>query len=209
MGRQAFCGCGKLVDIQLSNSITTIGELTFQNCSSLKSIDLPNSIKTMDSYVFEDCTSLTSITIPNSVTTIGGGFFRGCTSLTNVVFGSSLATIGHEIFKGCDSLTKLVCYALVPPKDYNKEYNSWMFGFDQSKCTVYVPQASFVYYQVVNGWGKFNYTEPIETDVKNVNVDPASEQERFGLDGKRLSSQRNGLNIVRKSDGTTSKVMVK
>ena len=84
-----------------------------------------------------------------------------------------------------------------------------MFGFDQSKCTAYVPQASFVYYQVVNGWGKFNYIEPIETDVKTVNSDPASEQECFGIDGKRLSSQQKGLNIVRKSDGTTSKVMVK
>ena len=74
----------KATNINISNSVISIGNGAFEGCSSLQSITIPNSVTSIGDLAFEGCSSLQSITIPNSVTNIGEGLFYFCTSLKEI-----------------------------------------------------------------------------------------------------------------------------
>ena len=74
----------KATNINISNSVTSIGDWAFRGCSSLQSITIPNSVTSIGDYAFWKCSSLQSITIPNSVTSIGDSAFGGCSSLKEI-----------------------------------------------------------------------------------------------------------------------------
>jgi len=70
--------------VEISNSVTSIGNNAFIYCYGLTSIEIPNSVTSIGECAFCDCSGLTSITIPNSVTSIGEQAFNGCYGLTSV-----------------------------------------------------------------------------------------------------------------------------
>ena len=47
------------------------------------------------------------------------------------------------------------------------------------------------------------------TGISGVDAEGATEVSRFTLDGKKLDAPQRGINIVRMSDGTIKKVIVK
>lgn len=66
----------------------------------------------------------------------------------------------------------------------------------------------------VNSNGKlaettFVVTVTPATGIKNITTNGAVEVARFSADGKRISAPQKGLNIIRMSDGSTRKVVVK
>ena len=66
----------------------------------------------------------------------------------------------------------------------------------------------------VNSNGKlaestFAVTVTPATGIKNITTNGAVEVARFSADGKRISAPQKGLNIIRMSDGSTRKVVVK
>ena len=77
-GYPPFAENYKLIDVTISNSVTSIGSYAFDGCSSLTSVVIPNSVTSIGSGAFDGCSSLTSVVIPNSVTSIGSGAFYGC-----------------------------------------------------------------------------------------------------------------------------------
>ena len=74
----------KATNINISNSVTSIGDGAFRLCSSLQSITIPNSVTSIGEWAFSFCSSLQSITIPNSVTNIGKEVFYNCTSIKKI-----------------------------------------------------------------------------------------------------------------------------
>lgn len=58
--------------------------------SKLKEIELPNTITTIGTFAFRAASSLTGIRIPQSVTRIDEGAFSGCTSLSSVELNEGL-----------------------------------------------------------------------------------------------------------------------
>ena len=56
----------------------------FHGCISLTNVDIPNSVTTIGSSAFFYCTSLTNVTIPSKVDSIRSSAFNGCTGLTNI-----------------------------------------------------------------------------------------------------------------------------
>ena len=74
----------KATNINISNSVTSIGDGAFRLCSSLQSITIPNSVTSIGEWAFSFCSSLQSITIPNSVINIGKEVFFSCTSLKEI-----------------------------------------------------------------------------------------------------------------------------
>ena len=74
----------KATNINISNSVISIGNYAFWECSSLQSITIPNSVTSIGDCAFWRCPSLQSITIPNSVINIGEGLFYYCTSLKEI-----------------------------------------------------------------------------------------------------------------------------
>jgi len=131
------------------------------------------------------CNGLTSITIPNSVTTIGDWAFAICSGLT------SITSFIQEPFA-----TTSNCWYIVP-----------------KSIPLYVPYGTKEKYQNADQWKDFFFVEEGDpTPVERIEADTEKEAEIDGiydLNGTKKQSMQRGLNIIRMSDGTTRKVMVK
>lgn len=111
----------------------------------LVQINLPNSITSIGNHSFYSCKGLTSITIPNTVTSIGDYAFQQCSAMKSITLGSGLQTIGAQsIYK--TGLKVINSLSVVPPtlgpKALAENYIS----------IVYVPSTSVSSYQSATGW---------------------------------------------------------
>jgi hypothetical protein len=52
IGKYAFCGCSKLTNFVIPESVTSIGASAFQNCSKMTEVSIPASVTTIGSYAF-------------------------------------------------------------------------------------------------------------------------------------------------------------
>lgn len=95
IGVSAFSGTTPahpiFTEIQIPDSVETIGTNAFHNCQDLESITLPASLKTIESSAFGYCRNLSEIELPTSLTTIEISVFDGCSSLETVFYDGSLA----------------------------------------------------------------------------------------------------------------------
>ena len=107
IGNSAFSGCSGLTSATIPNSMTSIGNSAFSGCTGLTSVEIPNSVTTIGESAFSACTGLTSVTIPNSVTSVGASAFSGCTGLTSVTIPNSVTSIGNSAFSYCNGLTSV------------------------------------------------------------------------------------------------------
>ncbi len=129
-----------LVSVEIGDCVTSIGN-AFAYAYSLENINIPNSVTTIGDGAFFQCYSLTSIDIPDSVTSIGYGSFSECTILTSVTIPSGVTSIGEAGFADCHSLTSFTCNATVPPTiGINAFYAT-------NECPIYVPAESVSAYQ--------------------------------------------------------------
>ena len=101
IGDRAFYFCRALRSVSMP-SVTTIGEDAFDFCDALTSVEMP-AVTTIGNSAFRYCNLLKSVSMP-SVTTIGGAAFAFCEALTSV-YMPSVTTIGNYAFRGCDGLT--------------------------------------------------------------------------------------------------------
>lgn len=95
---------GSDADLEIPNSVTSIGSYAFAYSTNLETVVLHDNIETIEDSVFRDCTSLTSCTIGSGVTSIGIGAFFGCSSLSNINIPNSVTSIDDAAFQGCTSL---------------------------------------------------------------------------------------------------------
>ena len=209
IGNYAFEDCSSLTSIEIPNSVTSIGNYAFRDCSSLTSITIPNSVTSIGYCAFDGCSSLTSVTIGNGVTSISGSAFYGCCSLTSVTIGSSVESIGSYAFEHCNSLTDIYCLAEEVPETGSDVF----LDSPIESATLYVPAAFLEAYKSTEPWSGFGTIVGLSQDViDGIGLTPAvskEEEDWFTLDGKKLIKPQRGINIVRYSDGTTRKVLVK
>ena len=160
-----------------------IGEYAFYGCSGLTSLTLPAGITEIGESTFSNCSGLTSLTLPDGITSIGISAFAYCSGLTSIyVYAEKVPRIGRYAFEGCAS----------------------------RKCTLYVPKGTYDNYRL----SEFGYFENIvEFDATGIDKTTTStdveEVSRYSLNGQRLAVPVKGLNIVKYSDGTVRKVVVK
>lgn len=160
-----------------------IGEKAFTDCSRLTSLTLPVGITSIGYDAFAYCSGLTSLTLPAGITSIGEFAFSYCSGLTSIyVYAEKVPRIGRYAFEGCAS----------------------------RKCTLYVPKGTYDNYRL----SEFGYFENIvEFDATGIDKTTTStdveEVSRYSLNGQRLAVPVEGLNIVKYSDGTVRKVVVK
>ena len=95
IGVSAFSGTTSaypiFTEIQIPDSVETIGTNAFHNCQDLESITLPASLKTIESSAFSYCRNLSKIKLPASLKAIQSYVFDGCSSLETVFYDGSLA----------------------------------------------------------------------------------------------------------------------
>ena len=160
-----------------------IGEKAFTDCSRLTSLTLPVGITSIGYDAFAYCSGLTSLTLPAGITSIGEFAFSYCSGLTSIyVYAEKVPRIGRYAFEGCAS----------------------------RKCTLYVPKGTYDNYRL----SEFGYFENIvEFDATGIDKTTTStdveEVSRYSLNGQRLAVPVKGLNIVKYSDGSARKVVVK
>ena len=160
-----------------------IGEKAFKDCSRLTSLTLPVGITSIGYDAFAYCSGLTSLTLPAGITSIGEFAFSYCSGLTSIyVYAEKVPRIGRYAFEGCAS----------------------------RKCTLYVPKGTYDNYRL----SEFGYFENIvEFDATGIDKTTTStdveEVSRYSVNGQRLAVPVKGLNIVKYSDGSARKVVVK
>ena len=180
------------------------GYSPFYRNTSLETVRITDSETEISENEFYGCTSLKSVSMGDGIDTIGKYAFSGCSALESFSFGTGMKSIGDEAFSDCTGMKKLVSKTAVPPvcgPQALDDINKW-------ECTLYVPQESLDAYKSAAQWKEFFF---LETGIKNVpnTSSSATESARYSTDGTRIASPQKGINIIRMSDGTVKKVLVK
>ena len=108
VGDYAFTNNSSLTSVTMFNSVTSIGEDAFSACSGLTSVTLSESLTNIGVMAFTACSGLTSVTIPESVTSIDVAAFAECTGLTSMTIPDGVMSIGGSAFEGCTNLTTIM-----------------------------------------------------------------------------------------------------
>ena len=104
--KTVIAGCQTSV-IPTDGSVTSIGDRAFSGLD-LTNMNIPDTVTSIGESAFSFCNALTNITIPNSVTSIGEWAFNYCSDLTSITIPDSVTSIGHYAFLNCGCLTSIV-----------------------------------------------------------------------------------------------------
>lgn len=175
------------------------------NGKEIVNLEIPKGVTTIGKHAFCNSRALMNLTIPEGVASIGSSAFEGCEGLTSLRLPSSVTSLGYSAFYGCTGLTSIYAYMSEPKSlDY-----SVFYGVDKQKCILNVPQDAYQYYWLADGWGDFENI--VGFDVTGIENKLYSNKitKSFSLNGQRLITPTKGLNIVKYSDGSVRKEIVK
>ena len=116
----AFYNCDYITDIEIPDSITSIGKNAFAGCTKLDNVYIKDIAKwcsiNFSNYssnplyytknLYLNNSLITDLIIPDGVTGIGNYAFVGC-YLSSVTIPDSVTRIGNYAFKNCDNLLKV------------------------------------------------------------------------------------------------------
>ena len=102
---------------------------------------------------------------------------------------------------------KTVISKIEKPHEINYFLNS-----TYASAILYVPKGTKALYESTDGWKQFfniQEGEPTTGIVSTKDDVSKVEVSRYDIKGQRLNAPRKGINIVRYSDGTTEKIVVR
>ena len=187
------------------NTSSSEGYSPFYRNTTLKKVVITDKETEISANEFYGCTNLQEFTIGDGVTSFGDWAFSGCSSLQSLSFGTQLKTIGKEAFSDCSSVTKIVSKALTPPTCGSQaldDINKW-------NCKLFVPVGSMAAYQAADQWKEFFFIDNNINSVGKLTNDSATPIKTYDLNGRIAKNLKSGLNIIRMSDGSTKKLIVK
>lgn len=103
---EVFNGCKLLLNIDLPNTITSVGESVFAK-SNLNKIDIPDSVKTIGRSSFTFCRNLVSVKLSNNLAIVAELLFYGCMNLECIDIPDSVVLIDVDAFSLCDKLNSV------------------------------------------------------------------------------------------------------
>ena len=160
-----YNGCGSLTEINIPNTVASIGSNAFYSCSSLASITIPSSVTYIGSDILGGTAwyknqpdgiiyinnmistykgtmpANTIIDVPNGVVYIADYAFFGCGGLIEITIPESVKGIGNGAFNRCDNLTTL--------------------NFNAKKCTVVSPP---------DGWKPDDWSPTYWENLTTINI---------------------------------------
>lgn len=105
IGSNAFAECLSLESVKLPDGMAGIAEGAFYRCEKLTEVEIPQSVTTIGKEAFGH-TGFTTFTFPASVVSIGESVLYGCKSLQKVVFSEGITEIPKAACAYCSSLTE-------------------------------------------------------------------------------------------------------
>lgn len=233
----AFKKCDSLKSVRISSSVTTIEKEVFVDCYNLNSIivdpannvydsrdncnaiietstntlisgcnttKIPESVTAIGNNAFDGYKLLGTIELPENINSIGERAFAKCELLSCVVLPKNVSSVGKFAFSGCNELTQVYSYIAEP-----FAINSNVFSATaKENATLYVPQGTLDLYKEADGWKEFaNIVEMSIGDVEQISSE-SGVSAVYNLNGQKADAL-SGINIIRKTDGTTQKVLVK
>lgn len=132
---------------------------------------------------------------------------NACQALTTISLPADLRSIDKGFLSSCLNLKTI--YAYMPDPNALTYVDNFYYG--SREWTLYVPKGTKNAYQNSEAWCYCKEIIEMETSgIDSVILNPdAKEVSRFSADGQRLAVPVKGLNIVKYSDGTARKVVVK
>ena len=132
IGEYAFNNCKNLTTVTGMKNVTEIGDNAFYNCSNLVNIKLPENLAEIGSYAFDNCSQL-KVDLPGNIVKIGEGTFRDCKSLTEITIPKSLTDCSSDIFSGCSNLKTIKFEKGITtiPAYLFRGYGSWFDGLEE------------------------------------------------------------------------------
>ena len=105
-------------------------------------------------------------------------------------------------------MADLYCYAVAVPSQEGGIFNDYI----QEIGTLHVPAEALEAYKATYPWSEFHSIVPltdVEMAVEAVEDAPLGVREIYHLGGHRQARSQRGVNILRMSDGTVRKAVVK
>lgn len=167
LGSSAFGYQTNLEKVTFADGLTTINSNTFNYCTALRQLKLPKTLESIGSEAFYNCSALKKVELPEGLTKIESNAFSYCSSLEEVVLPSTLQYVYYP-FYNCNALTKMTAKAIVPAVTND---NSIMGG-RESQCTLTVPNLSIKVYKQTSYWSQFNI---IGADILPDNIEIVSD----------------------------------
>ncbi len=224
IGGYAFYRCIRLTSIEIPSSVTSIGDNAFGSCYSLANVYITDIAKWCvikfgrsssnplynDAQLYLNKEKVTDLVIPEGVTLIGDYAFCFYSGLNSVTIGENVEKIGYSAFYNCKNLTEINSLNPIPPVIESSTFG----GVDKNACVLNVPFDSKIEYELELYWKDFlNINEKDFGDLSGINnivgIGEVVEVARYTIDGRMIDEPQRGVNIVRYSDGSVRKVLVK
>lgn len=197
--------------------VQSIGNNAFNN-NHFSSISLSEGLKTIGRASFMFSWKIEKLIIPNSVETIGACAFEN-SSMKLFVIGEGIKTIGSCAIRSLPWLSEFYIYAPQIPELPNDDFIDMIDESSWNMVYLFVPN------DLVEGYRQCasSYINqirdvkilPISKDYKSFLTSistvksESNKAARFSLDGRRLTSPQKGINIIRMTDGTVRKEIVR
>ena len=225
LGVAAFADCQELTSIVLPHGLEVIEWEAFSRCTSLASVVIPSTVTTIGFWAFASCSSL------NAVTSLITNPFD--MDMRDDVFyyynGNASATL--YVPSGCTeayrNTTGWKNFATIVESDMTFKLIYLVDGKEYKTCEIQATEAvtpePYPYKEgyVFSGWSGIPSVMPahdvtvtgsfeiIPSGIEEFAAEKATPKACYSIDGRHESSMQRGLNIIRMSDGTTRKVIVK
>ena len=209
IGAYAFDGCESLSSVVIPNTVKTIGENAFRNCTDLGSVTcliktpfkIDESIFCCDGdYIYDTVYMLATLFVPrgrdNFYAQLDGWKKFSSIQTTETQFTISYILDGEPYKEYEVQATDVVTPEPSPTKE-GYIFSGW------SDIPWYMPAENVTVY------GHFTIDPDYETGVENIISTGSTENTYYTADGRKLSNPQKGINIIRISDGTIRKVLIR
>ena len=147
---------------------------------------IPDDVTYISQNAFRDASCLNSVTIPEGVTSIGSNAFN---------------------FSNDNEQVNIYSYILEPTSNTGSSFSNKIYN----SATLHIPHYIDHNYLIFDrNIVKYHIVEDIPSEILTIpNSSAPKELFCYSVTGTKITSPQRGINIIRMSDGTTKKMVVK
>jgi len=219
IGKWAFSSCMRLPSVTIPQSVKCVDLVAFWGCHELTKVVInSNDVVARDDEQFYTLTScfgqqVKEFVLGEDVKKIAYIALSESEKLTSITISSNLTCVDDSAFHKCTSLADVYLYAEQVPETGKDVF----VDSNYKNATLHVPANAVEAYRNAEQWKDFgsivSLTDEDPKPTTDIMATTATQQpsivERYTIDGKRINQPQRGLNIIKMSDGTTKKVIVR